>query len=338
MNLIPTGLGASFGGYAGDGAPVTNLLASACDLLIAHPNALNAANFLEKRENVLYVEGYGIDRFVEEDWGLRRVRSNRIGLLIDCAAEKLLPSLLNAANATRAHAGIEISGFELTKEPVGAKVLRGVKGNFQGEIANPDTLLQAAKRLVDGGAEAIAIACPIDLAGFDDEGYASGNGPDPIGGIEAILSHLVVSEFGIPAAHAPADLPWLPEGIVEPRLAAEACGTTYLPCILLGLARAPRFVLPSQRKHFDLFADDLDILVAPYGCFGGPPMLACQKRKIDMIAVRENSSVLSVTPESLGMSVLIASTYFEAAGMLLALKEGLSFDSLRRPIPALPRP
>ena len=67
-------------------------------------------------------------------------------------------------------------------------------------------------------------------------------------------------------------------------------------------------------------------------------MLACLERNVPLITV-ENPSVLSVTADALGLSqgVLQASSYSEAAGLVLALREGLSPVSLGRPLPALQR-
>ena len=56
--VIPTGLGASVGGNAGDGGATASLLASVCDELITHPNVVNASDFNEMTENTMYVEGY----------------------------------------------------------------------------------------------------------------------------------------------------------------------------------------------------------------------------------------------------------------------------------------
>jgi len=41
--IIPTGIGAAIGGYAGDGIPVAKAIAQVCDRLITHPNFLNGA-------------------------------------------------------------------------------------------------------------------------------------------------------------------------------------------------------------------------------------------------------------------------------------------------------
>ncbi len=58
--VIPTGVGASIGGFAGDATPHLNLLASVTDVLITHPNVANAAVFQKLPDNALYVEGYGL--------------------------------------------------------------------------------------------------------------------------------------------------------------------------------------------------------------------------------------------------------------------------------------
>ena len=42
--IIPTGIGASIGGYAGDGLPVAKAMAQVCDRVITHPNVMNGAS------------------------------------------------------------------------------------------------------------------------------------------------------------------------------------------------------------------------------------------------------------------------------------------------------
>ena len=41
--VIPTGVGCTVGGYAGDGLPAARLLAAASGCLITHPNVMNGA-------------------------------------------------------------------------------------------------------------------------------------------------------------------------------------------------------------------------------------------------------------------------------------------------------
>ena len=63
--IVPTGIGASIGGYAGDALPAARLLSSLCDNLITHPNVMNAAMLYnpDQRSNIQYVEGYALDLF-----------------------------------------------------------------------------------------------------------------------------------------------------------------------------------------------------------------------------------------------------------------------------------
>ena len=42
--IIPTGIGCSVGGYAGDAIPAARLLASASGSLITHPNVMNGGS------------------------------------------------------------------------------------------------------------------------------------------------------------------------------------------------------------------------------------------------------------------------------------------------------
>ena len=72
-------------------------------------------------------------------------------------------------------------------------------------------------------------------------------------------------------------------------------------------------------------------MVAPAGALGGAAVLACAERGVPVIAV-ENPCVLSVTAEALGIEVIPASSYSEAAGLLLALREGINPEALQRPL------
>ena len=57
VSIIPTGVRAEIGGFAGDATPSTNLLATACDYLITNPNAVTASDIYFAEDNVLYLEG-----------------------------------------------------------------------------------------------------------------------------------------------------------------------------------------------------------------------------------------------------------------------------------------
>lgn len=333
VSIIPTGVGAAVGGFAGDGTPATNLLAAACDRLITHPNAINGAAFYHASRNVLYVEGAALDAFCRGELALREVASNRIGLLLDAGIRAIvpdpLPDLWNAVESCRRVGGVAIPAIAWTDGPVGARVVLAPDGTSHGEVARPEAVLAGARALLAEGVEAIALACALEGAGARAvEAYQRGAAPDPIGGLEAILSHLVVTELGVPCAHAPVEA--FPEvrQRVDPRAAAEELSPSYLPCVLFGLARAPRYVPRADAGPWDLTFDRVDAVVAPAGCLGGVSVLAAVARGLTVIAV-ENPTALAVTASSLGLpGVIPAGSYAEAAGLLLALRHGIAPGAL----------
>lgn len=342
VHLIPTGVGAAIGGFAGDATPMAHLLASVCDRLVTHPNALNAAHFFAKPTNALYVEGKALDDWLAGHWVLRPTRRQRIGLLIDRAVEDLpagsFEAVINAANACRAVHGLEIVAYRLTDLPLGCTLQLGPSGISTGTVARPEALIAGAEALIEAGATAIALLADLGtLSPAAEEAYRLGQGVDPIGGLEAILSHLLVDRLGVPAAHAPL-IPFdpSPPPVVDPRAAAEYLGHSYLPCILQGLAGHPDLVAPEGAEPGDMPGHRVDAVVVPAGCLGGPGVLAAAERGIPVIAVRENQTVLAVEAADLGMSrVWEVANYLEAAGLLAAMRAGLDWRACRRPMPEL---
>ena len=83
LNITPTGVGCEIGGFAGDAAPATNVLASAVDYLITNPNSVNASDFIRLDHNVVYTDGGCIDLFSRGLVDLHIPYANRIGLIID---------------------------------------------------------------------------------------------------------------------------------------------------------------------------------------------------------------------------------------------------------------
>ncbi|CAI5486802.1 unnamed protein product [Closterium sp. Naga37s-1] len=385
--IVPTGVGAEIGGFAGDALPVARAFSSVAECLIAHPNVLNGAMLYWPLPRALYVEGHALDRFARGEWGLQPVHSNRVGLVFDRAIEDdLLQRHLQVADAARATLGIDIVGYTVTDRPLkvhrhrpppqgtpsptapsrytvtdrplkvhrhrpppqgdlrpsapsharhsfshflplsqhacacvrlskpmspwacvgGGKQVHkwvdGATGAATGRIDEADSLLRAVQTLLDAPlaahppshAHALSPAAApatggrgVDAVGvvarFPDDAeevlqqYREGSGVDVLAGVEAVISHLVVRRFQLPAAHAPAlaPLPLLPS--IAPRSAAEevsadpCCslptaghllpappdaasssppprtrapqiGHTFLPCVLAGLSRAPRLV------------------------------------------------------------------------------------------------
>ena len=338
--LVPTGIGCDIGGYAGDALPSARLLAAASGCLITHPNVMNGASLYWSDSRVLYVEGYGLDRFAVGDWALRPVRRQRIGLLLDAGIEpELAQRQIQVAEGCRASLGLEIGPVVSTDAPLEVTLERGASGASWGRLGCPDALLRAGERLKQAGATAIAVVArfPEDPESDALAAYRQGSGVDALAGAEAVISHLLVQHLQIPCAHAPALDPLPLDPQLDPRAAGEELGYTFLACVLVGLSRAPDLV-SAPRQPGDLDATQLGAVVVPAGALGGEAVLACLERNVPLITV-ENPAVLSVTADALGLSqgVLQASSYSEAAGLVLALREGLSPASLGRPLPVLQR-
>ena len=159
-------------------------------------------------------------------------------------------------------------------------------------------------------ADAIAIVCsfPED----DGEDYANGVGVDPVGGVEAIISHYISKELCVPCAHAPAfENIQISTDIVDSRCSAEYITPTFLPCILIGLSQAPRFALSGG-----ISVDNLDFLVMPYNSLGGVPVFEAQKRGIPIYGIKENMTVLDVTKDKLGVNCILVDSYEQLAEMI----------------------
>lgn len=342
--LIPTGIGCELGGYAGDALPAARLLAAASGCLITHPNVMNGASLYWSDRRIHYVEGWSLNRFAAGDLVLRPVHRQRIGLLLDAGIEEgLRHRHLQAADACRASLGLEIGPVVTTDQPLEVQLQRGPSGSSWGTLAHPDALCRAAASLVAAGATALAVVArfPDDIGSEALAAYRQGSGVDALAGAEAVISHLLSSRFALPCAHAPALAPLPLEPDLDPRAAAEELGHTFLPCVLVGLSRAPALLAPQAFRAGDLAADQLGAVVCPAGALGGEAVLAAYERGIPVIAVTANRSVLSVDAEALGLGVgapvLMVGSYAEAAGLVLALREGISPAALQRPLRPLPR-
>jgi hypothetical protein len=339
LMVVPTGIGCEIGGYAGDALPSARLLAAASGCLITHPNVMNGAALYWSDSRIHYVEGYGLDRFAAGDWALRPVRRQRIGLLLDAGIEaELAQRQIQVAEACRATLGLDIGPVLRSDQPLGVSLDRGPSGASWGRLEHPDALLRAGERLRDAGATAIAVVArfPEDLGSDALTSYRQGSGVDALAGAEAVISHLLVRHLQMPCAHAPALAPLPLDPQLDPRAAAEELGYTFLACVLVGLSRAPDLIDTTAALTGDVQASQIGAAVVPEGALGGEAVLACVERGIPVISVA-NPSLLSVTPKVLGLSsgVFQASSYAEAAGLLVALREGISPAALGRPLPAL---
>jgi Protein of unknown function (DUF3326) len=330
--IIPTGIGAAIGGYAGDALPVARAIAQVADRLITHPNVLNGAQLYWSLPNAFYVEGYGLDQFAAGRWGLRPVHQNRVGLVLDQAIEpELRLRHLQAADAARATLGLNLTDYVVTDAPLGVTLRTADSGATWGTIEQPDSLLRAVDRLIhQAGAEAIAVVArfPDDTGSEALQQYRHGQGVDPLAGAEAVISHLVVRTFRVPCAHAPALAPLELDPDLSPRSAAEELGHTFLPCVLVGLSRAPQFVTQAPAQPHDLWADQVDALVVPATACGGSAVLSLSHRT-QIITVGENQTRMQSTASALGISAIAVNSYLEAIGVLVAHRSGISPAALQ---------
>lgn len=338
--IIPTGIGASIGGYAGDALPVARAIAHVCDTLITHPNVLNGAQLYWPIPNALYVEGYGLDRLAAGAWGLKPVHQNSIGLILDQAIE---PDLrlrhLQVADAARATLGLNLTDYVVTDQPLDVELRQSPSGASWGTIGHPDSLLRAAEVLLTK-AKAQAIAVVARFPDSESEilaNYRHGQGVDPLAGAEAVISHLIVRHFQVPCAHAPAlsPLPLDPE--LSPKSAAEEIGHTFLPCVLVGLSRAPGFV--EKKDNISeippiIWGNQVDAVIVPATACGSSAVLSWSGRS-KIITVRDNQTTMRATPEKLGMKTIEVNSYLEALGILVLDRAGINPTALTAHISAI---
>lgn len=308
--IVPTGVGASIGGFAGDASTFARKLSKHCKLIV-NPNVVNAACFSGINENMLYVEGYSLDDFFRKKCNLMPSNNNKIGVVFDKSISgQVLNVHINTINAVRTVYGIDVIGYEITDEPSGVEFYVNNSGTSMGDVNNLSTIKSASEKLINRGADAIAIVCSFPEGDGDD--YANGIGVDPVGGVEAIISHYISKELCVPCAHAPAfENIQISTDIVDPRCSAEYITPTFLPCILIGLSQAPKLT-----QIGGISIDNLDFLVMPYNSLGGVPVFEAAKRGIPIFRVKENITVLDVTNDKLGINCTLVDSYEQLAEMI----------------------
>lgn len=318
--IIPTGIGCEIGGHAGDATPAARLLASVCDKLIIHPNVVNASDINEMTDNMLYVEGSMLDRFLEEEIELKEVSNNRILLVVN---KPVRNETINSASAARVTMGIDISIVELNTE---LRMLGYIKNKMAtGDVFGVKELIsQVFKYEFD----ALAIATAIDVERDVQVNYLNNGGVNPWGGVEAIASKSIASELQMPVAHAPVESKSLErkdwDHIADPRMSAEFVSWCYINCVLKGLHKAPRI-------GKGLSAKDIDVMISPYGCWGRPHY-ACVEAGIPIIVVKENTTIFSHDKYPLDHNSIFVENYLEAVGLMAAMKAGVHPASVRRPL------
>ncbi len=313
---IPTGIAAQIGGYAGDGGKIARMFSKYFNVL-THPNVVNGGILSAVNENILYVEGFLYDEFFKGNISLKPLlefEQNKIGVIFD----KSIPSAIlnvhiNTIFASREVTGFDIVDYQITKEPVGVEfyIKEGISA---GVLNNEKTLLDCAKKLIDKGANAIAVVCYFGNDA-DSEEYENGAGVDPIGGIEAVISHYLAKELMIPIAHAPAfSTIDISDKISNPKVASENISSTYLPCVFAGLSKAPWIDI---KKKEGILNKDIEALIVPYKALGSIAPLSAYEQGIKVIGIK-NETCTNFGCKEAGMNdIIIYDSYQECLGALI---------------------
>ena len=352
LHVVPTGIRAEIGGFAGDATPATNLLASTCDYLLTHPNVVTASDLYWARDNVLYLEGNLLSRFLIGQIHLLPGQTRRLGVLIDKPpTTDLLNNVVNAINACRTVGGLAIDPVWVSEKPFRAEVFYSDSGRALGDITGLDRVFDVARE-AEQCIDALAITSEIDVSREVCMDYYSGKPvANPWGGAEAVLTHAVTTMSGLPVAHAPMLTAWentRVEGTVDPRDGAEVISMTYFCSVLRGLSAAPQPVRadgPTVPGSARLTLEDVGAVVLPASAVGGIPAFAALAQRIPLVLVTENSTISTLCLDDIlenrdphQPEVYVVGNYLEAAGVLTSLRERLNVDAARRPIfPAQPR-
>ena len=340
--LIPTGIGAAIGGHAGDATPVAQLMASVCDNLVIHPNVVNASDINEMPANALYIEGSVLCRLIMGTVGIQPVRANKVLVLLHPHPDRVFTNLaINAVNAARSSYGLNCPRvIEMDRPLVMSPDYTGSEraaGSVEG-FENLCYLLDKYRGEYDAIAIASVISTPLHY--YSDYFSSDGDMVNPWGGVESMLTHTISSMYDLPSAHAPmlesqAVLD-IETGVVDPRMAAEVISVSFLQCVLKGLQRSPNIIRDPEamRDPGVLTARDISCLVIPDGCLGLPTFAALEQG-IQVIAVRENVNLMKNDLEALPWAsgqLHIVDNYWEAAGVLSAIRTGIEPSAVRRPL------
>lgn len=317
--IVPTGLGAEIGGHSGDATPAAKLIASLCEKLFIHPNVVNASDINEMTENMFYVEGSLLDRFLEGLIGLEEVYSNKMLLVVN----EVRTEIVNAVSGARMTLGADIEILKL-ETPL-RMISTMVGGKASGEIHG---LEAAVAQVSEYPFDVLVVNTPIETDDDLVKEYLTREGGVNLwGGVEAKLSKEMSQMLGRPVIHAPVENSAVFKTfneVVDPRKAAEMVSVCYLHCCLKGGHVAPKISMMDEAY----WNTDIDFLITPVNVVGRPH-LACLASDISVIAVKENKTVLNdLMPEEF----IVVENYLEAAGVIAAKKAGVSITSVRRPI------
>ena len=289
--------------------------------LLLPAEVICAAGFSGINENMLYVEGWSISKFLRGEISLLPHKNNKIGIIFDRAIpEKVLNIHLNTMNAVKTVYGADIIGYEITKECAGVEFFAADSGISTGALKFPETLLEAGKKLLEKGAQALAVVAFFDEPPEDE--YENGTGVDIVGGVEGVISHYLSKNLLCPCAHAPAFADTEIRGdIVDSKVSAEYITPTFLPCILLGLKNAP--LIRKFAENGCITYKNLHSVVMPYDSLGSGAVFDAIERKIPVYAVKENKTVLNITGGAINLQndIIEIDTYDEYIKILQSGEE-----------------
>jgi hypothetical protein len=345
-HIVPTGVRAEFGGFCGDGVPVTNLLAEAADLVLTNPNAITAADLYHAGPKVRCLEGNLFCHFLLGHLDLQDVPPREIAVLVGTPADqKFLDNTINCIEAMRTVAGLPISQVLVARKPFEITCVFSEYGQATGEFGDLDPCFAGIEKLAES-AEAICIASEL----FMDDAlrqryYKQQDIPNPWGGAEAILTHTMTTFFPLPITHGPllGDVANAMLGTRgDPRDTSELISSTYIGSVLKGLHRSPRPQPRTGGPSCDpgvISTEDLAAMVLPATAVGGLPFFLCLERGVPVILVEENRTAFGTSPADLGLAdhpgIIRVKSYPEAAGVLLAMRSGIALDQIARPIAPL---
>jgi hypothetical protein len=145
---------------------------------------------------------------------------------------------------------------------------------------------------------------------------------------------LVVRQFRVPCAHAPALLPLPIDPDLSPRSAAEELGFTFLPCVLVGLSRAPQIVTNKSLSN-DIWSPQVNAVIIPADACGGSAVLSFSQSNTKIITVSENRTRMQVPPEAVGIKAIAVNSYLEALGVIVCDRAGIDPAALSASISSL---
>ncbi len=306
--VVPTGIGASIGGYAGDASQIARMFAKDFNVIV-NPNVVNAACFSGITENMLYTEGWTLTQFIKGNLNLVPSENNKIGIIFDKGISQGIKNVhINTMNAVKTVYGIEVEAYETTEEECEVKFFNTASGISSGSVINNKTLLKAGKKLLEKGINVIAVVCKFDEPPEDN--YKDGADVDIVGGVEAVISHYLTRELKVPVVHAPAfENITITKEIVDPKVAAEYITPTFLPCLLFALKNAPLFSTKKVEQYINV--KDLKALIMPYNSLGSEIVDEALRKGIKVFAIKENQSVLKITKDILKNSDIIEIDTYE---------------------------